>query len=125
MYNNYKRETYNIIAVKNLLRVRGGKRCNEFKGDRHYDRRIYKPFEADMDALIEGNILSSWEYCNNGGEPLTDAQLDGLSHKTILELFIKYELKDYPTEEHKKRMEEYHKRKRIQSKKEEKTTTSI
>ena len=120
MYNNYKRGTYNIIAVKNLLRVRGGKRCNEFKGDRHYDRRIYEPFEADMNALVEGNILSSWEYCNKGGEPLTDAQLDGLSHKTILELFIKYELKDYPTAEHKKRMEEYHKRKKIQANKEEK-----
>ena len=66
--------------------------------DRHYDD-IINAFEDDMNALDE---IFTWEYCNSGGAPLSDEQLD-MSYETFIKLNVRIYWRDYPVREKPKR----------------------
>ena len=60
-------------------------------------RRIIDPFEKDMYALVEKyGILKTWRYCNKKGAPLSDEQWKTLSYHEWSELYIEFEIADYP-----------------------------
>ena len=63
------------ISVQSLLKACPEMPRPEEVKSRHYKQQIIDPFEDNMDALQEAGIIVSWEYCNSGGEPLTDEQL--------------------------------------------------
>ena len=96
----------NRLSVKNLIKV-----CPELPGydevmesDRAVRRRIIDPFEKDMYALTEKyKILKTWRYCNKKGEPLSDKQWKNINYNDWAELYIEFEVADYPDQ--KKRLE--------------------
>ena len=65
--------------------------------DRHFTSRIIDPFERDLEALKEKyNVIERWEYCNSKGEALTKEQLNNYDFNTWKDLFISFELLEYP-----------------------------
>ena len=104
----------NRLSVKNLIKV-----CPDLPGydevmesDRAVRRRIIDPFEKDMYALVEKyGILKTWKYCNKKGEPLSDDQWKDFNYQEWIELYIEFEIADYPDQT--KRLER--KAKRIES----------
>lgn len=99
MNMNYGKFNQNIISVATLLAAAPEMPSYEeiSKGDRHYDKRIIKPFEENMNKLEELELIK-WEYCNINGLPLTDTQLN-MDFDTFSKLLIKFELTDYPHRE--------------------------
>lgn len=98
-YNmNEDKPNSNIISVKALTEY-----CPDLPTYEHvkstgrrYKQQIVTPFEKDMDALQEMDILT-WEYCNSKYEPLTDYQAENTDNYEIFKtLFIKFKLYDYP-----------------------------
>lgn len=89
----------NRISVRNLIKV-----CPDLpnyeevmESDRAVRRRIIDPFEKDMYALCERySILTTWRYCNKKGEPLSDEQWKDLNYHDWVELYIEFEIADYP-----------------------------
>lgn len=62
------------------------------------DKRIISPLTRDLDALVDTyGILESWEYCNPKNQPLTEAQLKGMTFEQYQKLNIKYVMKPAPT----------------------------
>ena len=95
---NIAKPNANRISVSTLLDVAPSiPRYEEVAhSDRHFDKRIIAPFERDLDALVDFEILKSWEYCNAKGEPLTGEQIDIKNYDVFSQLLINFELKDYP-----------------------------
>ena len=89
----------NRLSVRNLIKV-----CPDLPSydevmetDRTVRRRIIEPFEKDMYALAEKyGILKTWRYCNKKGVPLTDGQWQNLNYRDWIELYIEFEIADYP-----------------------------
>lgn len=97
----------NIIAVKTLLEASPETIAYEsIAGAGEITRRIIDPFQRDMDALLPPSendlgerrysVLSSWEYCNPKGEPLTEDQLQNMDYATFSSLLVKFEFCNYP-----------------------------
>lgn len=97
----------NIIAVKTLLEASPEAVDYEsIAGAGQITRRIIEPFERDMNALLPPSendlgerrysVLSSWEYCNPKGEPLTEDQLQNMDYATFSSLLVKFEFCNYP-----------------------------
>ena len=64
---------------------------------RQITKRIIQPFERDLIALQDKyGILKSWRYCNSGGEPITDAQVEKYNYDTWIEWLVEFVLDDYP-----------------------------
>ena len=89
----------NRLSVKNLLKV-----CPDLPDYEEVmasggavRRRIIDPFEKDMYALVEKyGILKTWRYCNKKGKPLSDEQWKELNYQDWSELYIEFEIADYP-----------------------------
>ena len=104
--NIYDKKTKDIkpfftASVKKLLQVcydNGMQTYQEIQeGSRHVDKLIITPFENNLDAC--SNIFD-WEYCNEKGTPLTDAQLKNKTFKDFEARYIKITFKDnYPVAE--------------------------
>lgn len=72
----------------------------EIKGEaRQLSKRIIDPIERDLDLLQAKGILSSWEYCRTGGEPIPQDQLEKRTYEIWSKWLIQFELADYPEEE--------------------------
>lgn len=56
-------------------------------------RTIIEPLERDLNALTE---VLHWEYCNNGGEPLSEEQLSGFDYSVFIDCYVKVRWKNYP-----------------------------
>lgn len=110
MYSNVANERDTILSVATLLEASG--RNAESVTNRRYRQLLVEPFERDLDMLVECGVLSSWEYSQAKGEPLTDEQAE--KHKTFSvfkKLYIKFDLVDNPmkTPEQKKRISDHQK----------------
>lgn len=95
MYSNVANERDNILSVETLLEASG--RDAESVTNRRHRQLIIEPFERDLDMLMECGVLSSWEYCQAKGAPLTDEQAE--NHKTFSvfkKLYIKFDLVNNP-----------------------------
>lgn len=92
---NAGKKNENVIAVKTLLKACEGlpTRAEIEATDRHYDTRIIKPFERDLDAL---ESALTWEYCHRNGEPLTDEELSSYTYDDFESFLILTTWKDYP-----------------------------
>lgn len=93
MDNNRKKGTSNMIGVRALLSV-----CPDIpsyeevmQSGRHTDRRIKSPFEEALNALE----FIVWEYANQKGAPLSDAQLAELSFEDFANLYIRFTVKNF------------------------------
>ena len=98
---NKEKPTKNRISVEALLAC-----CpdlpsyEEIKGEaRQLSKRIIDPIERDLDMLQEKGILSSWEYCTTGGEPIPQDQLEKRNYDTWSKWLVMFELANYPGEE--------------------------
>lgn len=116
---NERRGTANIISVAAALEA-----CPDIakieavaKTDRAYTRRIIEPLEKALDTLKAGGVLDTWEFCGSKGRKLTDKEISDAitTTKQTHNIYIKYELKDYPKQEQLERMER--KQERIDAKK--------
>ena len=66
-------------------------------GDRHIELRIIKPFERNLQALVEDyDIIESWHYCTKNGEFLTDEQLQNYDYADWIEWLIEFRFQEYP-----------------------------
>lgn len=100
-YNmNQGRSQANIIAVKTLLDAAPDLPKYEkviTSTGKNVQQQIIDPFERNMDALVDGGVIASWEYCNSKFAPLSDDQLGEMTYKVFSECFIHFELTDdYP-----------------------------
>ena len=96
-----QRKPFFTASVKKLLQVcydNGMPTYEEVQAtDRAVDRKIITPFENNLDAC--SNIFD-WEYCNEQGTPLTDAQLKDRTYKDFEARYIKITFKNnYPVSE--------------------------
>lgn len=66
------------------------------RSDKGLSKRIINPFERDMNALKDHDILESWEYCNANGKELTQEQLDRYDYYSWVEWRVKFKLANYP-----------------------------
>lgn len=105
----------NLISVKSLAKV-----C-DFIDNPHITQTIIGPFERDLDNLQEEpiGIIASWEYTNAKGQRLSEKQFKLSSLDQWLNLYIKFQLKEYP----KLTIPKSKKNKKNTSKKEAKTAT--
>lgn len=93
------RKNANRLSVRNLIKV-----CPDLPSYEEVAesggavrRRIIDPFEKDMYALVEKyGILKTWRYCNAKGSPLSDEQWKTLNYHDWSELYIEFEIADYP-----------------------------
>ena len=86
-------------------------------GDRHIEKRIIRPFERDMNALVdEYDILETWHYCTKNGEMLTDEQLQNYDYSDWNEWLIEFYLKEYPQQTEMLRLAEHSEKKKNVSK---------
>lgn len=89
--NNKVKGTSNIISVRAVLE--STPELPDYdeisKTDRHLSRRIIEPFERDMNAL---SSVLRWEYCNTGGEPLTDNQINNFNYNTFIGCYVQFEV---------------------------------
>ena len=95
MYSNVANERDGILSVETLLEASG--RDAESVTNRRHRQQIVEPFERDLDMLVDCGVLSSWEYCQAKGLPLTDDQAE--NHKTFSvfkKLYIKFDLVNNP-----------------------------
>ena len=77
-------------------------------GDRHVEKRIIKPFERDITALVdEYDILESWHYCTKNGDNLSDEQLQNYDYSEWSEWLIEFHLKEYPQQTEMMRLAEH------------------
>jgi len=82
-------------------------------GDRHVEKRIIRPFERDMNALVdEYNILETWHYCTKNGKILTNEQLQNYDYSDWNEWLIEFHLKEYPQQTEMMRLAEHSEKKK-------------
>lgn len=95
---NIGKSNANIISVESLIkRLQELPSYDEIMGEaRQINKRIIEPFERDIEALVANGMLSSWEYTNASGKPLTDEQLSNMSYDTWVKLLIHFEINSYP-----------------------------
>lgn len=122
---NIGKKNEDIIAVKTLLESSPYLPSYEevMRGNRNVQDRIISPFERDMDALDE---TLTWHYCRSLGQPLTEEEMQNISHDTFTGLLIRTSWRNYPDqtarlERKAKRIEEAKKKNRTTSKKEKHT----
>ena len=101
-YNNRRRNQYNKLSIKVLL-----ENCptipteTELKKqkDRHYIRKIIKPFQKALETLVKRDFMT-WEYVSN--TPLNKEQQEQLNNKNITDfklfkkLYFSYKLNNFP-----------------------------
>lgn len=89
---NRRRGTHNVISVKKLLEGTPDIPDHQevAKSDRHFERRIMGAFEKAMNSLCE--VISFWNYCQKGGQDLTDEQNDNFNYLLFMECSIKFQL---------------------------------
>lgn len=92
---NYDKPNADIIAVRTLLEASPSMPTYEevSQSDRHYDTRIIKPFEDNMDALDE---TLTWHYCHSNGVILADEELPVTDYNAFIKLLVKITWRDYP-----------------------------
>ena len=95
---NFGRENRaNETTVQTLLRAAKGIPRYERIAHRGniYDL-IIKPFDRDMRALVEAEVLSCYWYYDDMGNRIEGNQLGGLSYTEFSQLNLHYELSGYP-----------------------------
>lgn len=99
-----------IVAVDKLMTYcKGLPTIEEIqKTNRQYERRIFNPFEQNIDHLQDIGIIKEWHYCNKKNQPLTDEQLENFDYSQRMSLNIKFIWPDtYPDQtERKTKIEE-------------------
>lgn len=98
---NVMKANENRIAVATLLPYLQNIPSYEevMKSGKHISRDIIEPFERDLSALIDEGVLTDAHYCNSGGEPITDEQLNLYTYKEWITWLIEFEFADYPEQE--------------------------
>ena len=96
---NYFKNNADTISVKALLDNMPGIPSYEevATSDRDYNRRIIKPFEDSLDALVDAGIFTEWHYCHTNDTPLTDSELQELNYDIFITLNIRIIWQNYPT----------------------------
>lgn len=92
MDSNQAAGTANIISVKSLLASAPDIPPHEevAAAGRQFEQRIMAPFNRAMEALED---FVAWEFCNSGGQPLEDAQLDDFRYSVFVNCYIKFDIK--------------------------------
>ena len=92
---NIGKANEDIVSVKKLLCA-----CPSIPGietvmdsGRAVGRRIFAPFERDMDALSE---TLTWQYCHYGGTPLTEKERAEMNYRIFVDSVIHIDWVDYP-----------------------------
>jgi hypothetical protein len=97
--NNQKRGTANIISVRAALdsmpEIPTYKKVKRI--GRQVEQRIISPFENTLNTL-SGTVLTSWEYCNSKGTPLTDEQLKDFDYFVFIDCYINFEVLNAPAQ---------------------------
>jgi hypothetical protein len=105
--NNVKKGTADIISVKKLLEIMDIPSYEEvMASDRHVDYKIIEPLRRSLDSLTDSRVITSWEYCNSKGTPLTDEQLGlidggglkqkGFTYAVFSKSYIHFKMLDAP-----------------------------
>lgn len=91
----------NTLSVTSLLRAAPDIPSLEevAKTNRHYWDRIIAPLENTLNQLVSIKFLKEWTYWNVRNTPLTDNQLAVLDYKTVLGLYVHYELVRTPPDQ--------------------------
>lgn len=96
---NRARDTHNIISVKKLLEhaedtIPSYEDVIGTKGQQ-LEQRIMQPLEKALDTLEMEGIIQ-WEWCNSKKTQLTDEQLFEMDYYTFIDLYIHFEVMNYP-----------------------------
>lgn len=96
-YNAARRQAgkdpeYALISVKSLLEACPDIPTPEQVDDAHYQRRILQPLEGALDSLD----FVEWDYSNPRGRPLSKQQVEKLDFHEVMELFVRFSLRDAP-----------------------------
>ena len=120
--NNIRLGKANIISVTSCLdkcpcipKIDAVKAWN---GSPFY--KIITPFCDTLDILEEKGVLKSWEFCGAKGTPIPRATVDKYDYFT--ELYILFEIKDFPTETEVARIKEHDDKKRRRKERQERFT---
>jgi hypothetical protein len=62
------------------------------EGNRVVHQRIIRPFERDMEALVELGAVLSWHYSNEAKERVTSEQVAGMDYEEWRGLYVSFEL---------------------------------
>lgn len=98
---NRDKPNENRISTLALLRAVPGIPTYEevMAGSRQVTREIIRKLEDGLLALQRDyHILESWSYCNSGGIPLTQEQVDDYGYDEWCTWLIDYKLRDYPAQ---------------------------
>ena len=98
MTHNEEIGTNHLISIRALLDACGSMPTHEeiesSSTQGHWKRRIQTPLENSLDALINTNVLTRWEYANAKGAPLTDDQLDCRRYEDFEAQYILFDMPD-------------------------------
>lgn len=90
--NNHKQGRACIISIETLLKNIKDIPSEAKVSGRHYYRQRIEPLFRALDALVNINVLEKWELCNAKMKPLSKSQQDRKDYKSILKLYIHFEL---------------------------------
>jgi len=95
---NYgKEKRANETTVQTLLRAaKGIPRYETIADTGQIYNRIIKPFDRDLYALVEAEVLSCYWYYDDMGIRIDRKQIGGLSYTDFSQLNLHYELSGYP-----------------------------
>lgn len=102
---NLGKQNENRISVLTLLKATPGIPSYDevMSTSRQVTRDIIRKLEDGLLALERDyHVLESWNYCNSGGLPLTEKQIDAYNYDEWSGWLVDYKLRDYPAQEQKR-----------------------
>lgn len=103
---NLDKPNENRIAVTTLVRNTPGIPSYEevMSGSKKVKEKIIDRLEETALLPLERNygFLENWFYCNSGGEPITEKQLEAYSYDEWSTWLVEFKINDYPAQEQKR-----------------------
>lgn len=101
IYENHTKGTHDRLSVKSLLAATDLPSYEEVKKKRKsWIERIKEPFQAALDTLVTGNVISDWHYVLPGGKEISDddrEELDKLQdYENWRNILVRFTLVDPP-----------------------------
>lgn len=123
--NNIRMGKANIISVASCLEkcpcIPSIDTVKAWNGSPFY--KIILPFCDTMDLLEDKGVLKSWEFCGAKGVPIPRATVDKFDY--FSELYILFEIKDFPVDDEVARIQEHDEKKRRRKERQERFADKI
>lgn len=94
---NFGKQNANRISVSTLLQAaKGIPRYESVSARGAIFQKIIAPFDRDLNALVNAEVLASYTYYDEDGNPVDRERLGSYSYYQFSKFSVGYELRDYP-----------------------------